>query len=165
MRWGYLRTTHFHHWARAITLWLRLALAARNGCSCSKRQPGPALEPRMARNDRFELAPEPQKIQVLLESAPEPQNDWCVPLATAPERKNSGQVLLEQPQSRSMPCRCRPSLAPHRARKVPLSPVAVRCLRCLRSKWPLKECCLFSFIMGILFPWLHYLYIYIYIYV
>ena len=31
------------------------------------------------------------------------------------------------------------------ARKVPLEPTAVRCVRCLRSKWPLEKCCLLFF--------------------
>ena len=33
-----------------------------------------------------------------------------------------------------------PALAPQHARKVPLAPTAARCVRCLRSKWPLGEC-------------------------
>ena len=32
------------------------------------------------------------------------------------------------------------ALAPQHARKVPLAPTAARCVRCLRSKWPLEEC-------------------------
>ena len=31
-------------------------------------------------------------------------------------------------------------LAPPHARKVPLAPIAARCVRCLRSKWPLEQC-------------------------
>ena len=34
-----------------------------------------------------------------------------------------------------------PALEPQHARKAPLEPTAVRCVRFLRSNWPLEKCC------------------------
>ena len=39
-------------------------------------------------------------------------------------------------------CCSRFMMAPQHARKVPLAPIAARCVRCLRSKWPLEGCLL-----------------------
>ena len=55
------------------------------------------------------------------------------PLEPTPEPQNARRVPLES------------ALEPQHARKVPLEPTAVRCVRFLRSKWPLEKCCLVFF--------------------
>ena len=62
-------------------------------------------------------------------ASPEPQNARRVPLEPALEPQNARRGPLE------------PALEPQHARKVPLEPTAVRCVRFLRSKWPLEKCC------------------------
>ena len=62
-------------------------------------------------------------------ATPEPQNARRAPLEPALEPQNARQVLLES------------ALEPQHARKVPLEPTAVRCVRFLRSKWPLEKYC------------------------
>ena len=62
-------------------------------------------------------------------ASPEPQNARRVPLEPALKPQNARRGPLE------------PALEPQHARKVPLEPTAVRCVRFLRSKWPLEKCC------------------------
>jgi hypothetical protein len=102
----------------------------------------PAPGPQMARNGRSSL---PRSRRILDEcrsslpwsrrmldasrACPEPQNARRVPLEPALEPQNARRGPLE------------PALEPPHARKVPLEPTAVRCVRFLRSKWPLEKYC------------------------
>ena len=108
---------------------------ARNGCpgaaDGSKWPLEPAPEPQNTRKVPLEFALEPRSARrVPFEPAPEPQNARRVPLEPAPEPQDAPRVPLE------------PALEPQHARKVPLELTAVRCVRFLRSKWPLEKCCL-----------------------
>ena len=72
-----------------------------------------------------------------------------------------------------------PAQEPQNTRKVPIEPTAVRCVRFLRSKWPLEKCCLLfvcyrhqlllgSTLLRACYARVHtsiYIYIHIYIYI
>ena len=93
----------------------------------------------------LELAPEPQNARkVLLKPGPEPQNAREVVLEPAPEPQNAPKMRLEPAPDPQNARRVSLELAPEpqQARKVLLEPTAVRCVRFLRSTWPLEKCCL-----------------------
>ena len=109
-------------------------LAARNTATVVKTSRWlemlePAPEPQLAQNGRSSLqpAPEPQNARkVLLKPGPQPHARWPLePARLAPGSSRRSWPALEQ----------------QHARKVPLETTAVRCVRFLRSKWPLEKCC------------------------
>ena len=85
--------------------------------------------PRAAAGSKWplKLAPEPQNARkVLLKPGPQPHARWPLePAQLAPGSSRRSWPALEQ----------------QHARKVPLEPTAVRCVRFLRSKWALEKCC------------------------